>query len=136
MGLLKEFKEFAVKGNVIDMAVGVIIGGAFSKIVTSLVNDLFMPAISVLLGKIDLTTFAIAIDKGAEEPIMIKIGQFAQNIIDFILVAVCVFAFVKLFSAMKKKPEPEPEAAPAPSAEEVLLTEIRDLLKDKTGAEV
>ncbi len=138
MGILKEFKEFAMKGNVIDMAVGVIIGGAFGKIVTSLVNDLVMPALSLLTGKIDLTSLAFVIDSAKEgaEPISIKYGMFLQNILDFVLVAVCIFAFVKLFSVIKKKPEPEPEKAPELSAEEALLTEIRDLLKEQQKAEV
>ncbi len=130
MGFIKEFKDFAVKGNVIDMAVGVIIGGAFGKIVTSLVNDVIMPALSVITGKIDLASLAFAVETGAEEPIMIKIGQFLQNIVDFLLIAICVFVFVKIFTSMKKKSEPEPEKAPEPSAEETLLTEIRDLLKE------
>ena len=141
MGILKDFKEFAVKGNVIDMAVGVIIGGAFGKIVTSLVGDVVMPAISVLTGKVNLSALSYKIANTAAPdaaPIEIKYGMFLQNILDFLLIAICVFAFVKLIAALKKKPEPapEPEAAPEPTAEEALLTEIRDLLREQTKAGV
>lgn len=131
MGILKEFKEFAVKGNVVDMAVGVIIGGAFGKIVTSLVGDVIMPAISVVLGGQSFTEKAIEIPSKVEgaEPILIKYGAFIQNIIDFIIVAFCIFVMVKLINSLKKKEVAAPAAPPAPSNEEVLLGEIRDLLK-------
>lgn len=131
MGILKEFKEFAVKGNVIDMAVGVIIGGAFGKIVTSLVGDVIMPAISVILGGQSFAEKAIKIPSRIEgaEPIFIKYGAFIQNVIDFIIIAFCIFVMVKLVNSLKKKEVSAPSVPSAPSNEEVLLREIRDLLK-------
>lgn len=131
MGILKEFKEFAVKGNVIDMAVGVIIGGTFGKIVTSLVADVIMPAISVISGGQSFAEKAIEIPAKVEgaEPILIKYGLFIQNIIDFVIIAFCIFLMVKVINSLKKKEEATPAAPHAPSNEEVLLTEIRDLLK-------
>lgn len=127
MSFLKEFKEFAIKGNVMDMAVGVIISGAFGKIVTSLVGDVLMPLIGVLTGGLDFTTLAITV--GAAE---IKYGQFLQNIFDFIIIALCIFLMIKGMNSLKRKKveEPAPEPEPTePSNEEKLLTEIRDLLK-------
>lgn len=131
MKFIKEFKEFAVKGNVIDMAVGVIIGGAFGKIVSSLVNDIIMPAISLLLGKIDLSKLAVTVEKQGADPIVIGYGMFLQNIIDFLIIALCIFMFVKLAAKLKRKEEEKAAEAPKPSNEEVLLTEIRDILSDK-----
>ena len=144
MGFVKEFKEFAMKGNVMDMAVGVIIGGAFGKIVTSLVNDVLMPVISLCTGGIDFTnlfvnlsgsekydTLAAAQEAGAS---VMAYGQFIQNIVDFLIVAFCIFLMIKAVNKLNKKKEEEPAPAPeppAPSKEEVLLTEIRDLLKNK-----
>ena len=137
MGFIKEFKEFAVKGNVMDMAVGVIIGGAFGKIVTSLVNDVLMPLIGKMTGGISFTdlfvnlgdgnyqTLAAAQEAGA--PIL-AYGQFIQNIIDFIIIAFCIFLMIKGMNKLKKKEEPAPEAPAGPTQEE-LLAEIRDLLK-------
>jgi len=137
MGFIKEFKEFAVKGNVMDMAVGVIIGGAFGKIVTSLVNDVLMPLIGKLTGGISFTdlfvnlgdgnyqTLAAAQEAGAA---VLAYGQFIQNIIDFIIIAFCIFLMIKGMNKLKKKEEPAPEAPAGPTQEE-LLTEIRDLLK-------
>jgi len=140
MGFIKEFKEFAMKGNVMDMAVGVIIGGAFGKIVTSLVNDVLMPVISVATGGIDFTnlfvnlsddvkykTLAEAQEAGAS---VFAYGQFIQNIIDFIIIAFCIFLMIKAMNKLKKKEEPAPEAPKGPTQEE-LLAEIRDLLKTK-----
>jgi large conductance mechanosensitive channel len=141
MGFIKEFKEFAVKGNVMDMAVGVIIGGAFGKIVTSLVNDVLMPVISLVTGGIDFTnlfinlsgdekyaTLAAAQEAGAS---VFAYGQFLQNIVDFIIVAFCIFLMLKGINKMnRKKEEPAPEAPAGPTQEE-LLAEIRDLLKKK-----
>ena len=141
-----EFKEFISRGNVMDMAIGVIIASAFGKITTSLVNDVFMPFIGWLIGGIDLAklnlTLAPAVlDEAGEvvkEAVVIGIGTFLTTIIDFILVAFVVFLVVKTFNAAKKKmekpvegPAPEPEKEPEPTKEEVLLTEIRDLLKNK-----
>ena len=139
MGFIKEFKEFAMKGNVMDMAVGVIIGGAFGKIVTSLVNDVLMPVISLATGGIDFTdlfvnlgegnytTLAAAKEAGAA---VLAYGQFIQNIIDFLIIAFCIFLMIKGMNKLKKKEEPAPEAPKGPSQEE-LLAEIRDLLKQK-----
>ena len=140
MGFIKEFKEFAMKGNVMDMAVGVIIGGAFGKIVTSLVNDVIMPVVSLATGGIDFTnlfvnlsddvkykTLAEAQEAGAS---VLAYGAFIQNIIDFIIIAFCIFMMIKAMNKMKKKEEPAPEAPKGPTQEE-LLAEIRDLLKNK-----
>ena len=140
MGFVKEFKEFAMKGNVMDMAVGVIIGGAFGKIVTSLVNDVIMPVVSLATGGIDFTnlfvnlsddvkykTLAEAQEAGAS---VFAYGAFIQNIIDFIIIAFCIFMMIKAMNKMKKKEEPAPEAPKGPTQEE-LLAEIRDLLKQK-----
>ena len=141
MGFIKEFKEFAMKGNVMDMAVGVIIGGAFGKIVTSLVGDVLMPAISLATGGIDFTnlfinlsddvkykTLAEAQEAGAS---VLAYGQFLQNILDFVIIAFCIFLMLKGINKLnRKKAEPAPEAPKGPSQEE-LLAEIRDLLKNK-----
>ena len=130
--MLKEFKEFAFKGNVIDLAVGVIIGGAFGKIVTSLVNDLIMPIIGIILGGINFSDLKLVIrpaSNGMEEAAS-KYGAFIQSVVDFLIIAVCIFLFVKLANTLtrKKEEEKKPEK---PSADVVLLTEIRDLLKKK-----
>ena len=132
-----EFKEFAVKGNAVDMAVGVIIGGAFGKIVTSIVNDIIMPPIGWLIGGVKFTDLKCdlpSMDLGVEklEPVTINYGQFLQTIFDFVIIAFCVFLLVKGINKLarkKAKEEAKPAAPPAPSAEEKLLTEIRDLLK-------
>ncbi len=124
-----EFKAFAMRGNVMDMAVGVIIGGAFGKIVSSLVDDVLMPIIGTLTGGIDFSGLSVEIGEAS-----IKYGQFVQNIIDFIIVAFCIFLMIKGMNSLNKKKEEEPAApapAPEPSAEEKLLAEIRDLLKNK-----
>lgn len=129
--MFKEFREFAFKGNVIDLAVGVIIGGAFGKIVTSLVNDLLMPAIGLLLGGVNFTDlkYVITSANGDIAEAAIRYGSFIQSIVDFFIIAISVFLFVKLLSVRKKK---EIAAAPAaPSQDIVLLEEIRDLLKTK-----
>lgn len=133
MSILKEFREFAVKGNVVDLAVGVIIGGAFGKIVSSLVSDVVMPPIGWLIGGVDFKDLAIVIQEkqGEAEAVMIKYGAFLQNVFDFLIIAMAVFAMVKIINNLKKAPAPEPEKPAEPSAEEKLLTEIRDLLKNK-----
>lgn len=158
MGFFKEFKEFAVKGNVMDMAVGVIIGGAFGKIVTSLVNDILMPPIGALLGNTDFSRMRVDISKmrdvtssamqsvgdavgagvqNAEkvaEPIWWNYGAFIQQCVDFTILAFCIFLMVKLMNRLSRKKAAAPAApapAPAPSKEEVLLTEIRDLLREQ-----
>lgn len=132
MGFFKEFKKFALRGNVLDMAVGVIIGGAFGKIVTSLVNDVLLPVIGIATGKIDISKLAITVKEGSEgvDPVIVKYGMFLQNIIDFIIICLCIFVMIKLMNSVVKKEE-EAKPAPGPSNEEVLLTEIRDLLKNK-----
>ena len=130
---ITEFKEFAVKGNVVDMAVGVIIGGAFGKIVTSLVNDVIMPVIGKITGSITFTDlkYELTAAQGDNAAVYLNYGQFIQNVVDFIIIAFCIFLMVKGIMKLKKKKEEEPAAPPAPSKEEVLLTEIRDLLKEK-----
>ena len=131
MSILKEFREFAVKGNVVDMAVGVIIGGAFGKIVSSLVSDVIMPPIGWIIGGVDFKDLAIEIAPAKEgtEAVMLKYGAFIQNVFDFLIIAIAVFAMVKIINSLKKVPVPEPEKTPEPTPEEKLLTEIRDLLK-------
>lgn len=130
---LSDFKEFAMKGNIIDMAVGVIIGGAFGKIVTSLVNDMIMPVISLVTGGEGYKNLKHVIKEasadGSVQEIAINYGLFIQNIIDFIIIALSIFVALRVIIKFKKKEEAAPAAPPAPSAEETLLTEIRDLLK-------
>lgn len=135
-----EFKDFAMRGNVIDMAVGVVIGGAFGKIVTSLVNDLLMPCIGVLVGGVDFTSLKITLKKAVEEAgevvspaVTFNYGNFIQEIVNFLIIAFCIFLMIKGIAKMNKKPEePAPDPAPAPKPDDVvLLEEIRDLLKEK-----
>ena len=128
MSFIKEFKEFAMKGNVMDMAVGVIIGGAFGKIVSSLVDDVLMPAIGMLTGNVDFTNLVCKIGDG-EGAAVLKYGTFIQNIIDFLIIALCIFLMIKAMNKVMKKKEEEPAPEPEPSNEEKLLGEIRDLLK-------
>lgn len=147
MGMLKEFKSFAMKGNVLDLAVAVIIGGAFGKIITSFVNDVLMPPIGLLLGNTDFSKLRIVLKEGSEAvmngdqvvspaiaEVAIKYGVFVNTVLDFLIVAFSIFMVIKAFNKMKKKEEAAPAAPPAPPApskEEVLLTEIRDILKEK-----
>ncbi len=134
MAFFKEFKEFAVRGNVMDMAVGVIIGGAFGKIVSSLVNDIIMPVIGLFTGKIDISGLALTIPAGKADaaPVVIKYGVFLQTTLDFIIIVFCIFVMVKLINKLKhEKAQEAAKEPPAPSKEEVLLTEIRDILKNK-----
>lgn len=128
--MIKEFKEFALKGNVLDLAVGVIIGGAFGNIVTSLVNDIIMPIMGLILGGINFTALQYVASTSGEEPIIIKYGEFIQSTIDFLIIAFSIFLFIKIITSFKKKEEEAPEEPPGPTKEEVLLTEIRDLLKE------
>ena len=124
--LFTEFKEFISKGNVIDMAVGVVIGGAFSKIVTSLVNDIIMPLIGIIIGGLDFTSLSIKI-KDSE----ILYGSFIQNIVDFLIIAACIFTVIKIMNKFKKQ-KPAEEPKPVETPEDIkLLTEIRDLLKQE-----
>ena len=129
--MIKEFKEFIARGNVIDMAVGVIIGGAFGKIVTSIVNDVLMPLIGVVIGGIDFTGLKFKIGEAE-----VLYGNFLQNVIDFLIIAFCIFILVKIVNKVTKKKEEPVEEAPAPKPEDVvLLEEIRDLLKQKEMSE-
>ncbi len=145
MGIVKEFKDFAMKGNVVDMAVGIIIGASFGKIVTSLVNDVLMPPLGILLGRVDFSQLKVVIQKGqaavmdgaavvspAVDQVAISYGAFIQTIIDFIIVAFCIFLVIKAMNKAMAKKEAEPAAPatpPPPKDEVVLLKEIRDLLK-------
>ena len=149
MGFLKEFKDFALKGNVVDMAVGIIIGGAFKDIVTKLVDNIIMPPVGCLLGDKNFKDLAVklqdakpaeldasgAVITEAQPEVLLKYGEFLQQCIDFAIIALSVFVMVKVINRLtnirKKEEEAAPAPAPAPSNEEVLLTEIRDLLKDK-----
>lgn len=141
MGFVKsfvqEFKEFAVKGNVIDLAVGVIIGGAFGKITNSLVADIVTPPLGLLTGGVNFTDIKITLKQAAEgaDAVTLNIGNFVQTVFDFSLMALAVFVMIKFINRLKRQKDdeiletPEPEVAPAPPAQEVLLAEIRDLLK-------
>lgn len=131
MGMIQEFKQFAIKGNVVDMAVGVIIGAAFGKIVSSLVTDVVMPPIGVLIGGVDFSKLAFTLQEAtANGPaVVISYGKFIQTVVDFTIIAAVIFIVIKGINAMKKKAEEEASVPVAPPAQEVLLTEIRDLLK-------
>jgi large conductance mechanosensitive channel len=142
---LSDFKDFAVKGNVIDMAVGVIIGGAFGKIVTSLVNDVIMPTVGIAIGGLDFKNLkwvmkdAVMDGETVVSPeVAMNYGNFIQNVVDFIIIAFCIFVMIKLIMNLKRKKEepvqePAPAPEPEPSNEEKLLTEIRDLLKENNS---
>ena len=132
MGFISEFKEFAMKGNVMDMAVGVIIGGAFGKIVSSLVDDVLMPLVGMITGNVDFTQLTFKIGEG-EGAAVLKYGNFIQNIVDFLIVAFCIFLMLKAINKLNRKKEEAPAepAAPAGPTQEELLAEIRDLLKQK-----
>ncbi|OHB59205.1 MAG: hypothetical protein A2167_07455 [Planctomycetes bacterium RBG_13_46_10] len=138
MSLIKEFKTFAMRGNVIDMAVGIIIGGAFGKIVASLVNDVIMPPIGILLGNIDFSQMAIVLKKesidaaGKTIPATtLGYGMFINTVINFLIVALAIFAVIKVMNAAKKKEEAAPAVPPPPSAEVKILSEIRDILRTR-----
>ena len=130
MSFIKEFREFAMRGNVVDMAVGVIIGGAFGKIVSSLVGDVATPVLGILTGGVDFKDLKITLAEAVGETpaVTLNYGAFIQNVFDFIIIAFAIFMMVKALNKLKKE-QPKEEAAPEPSAEEKLLTEIRDLLK-------
>ena len=147
MSLLKEFKEFAMRGNVVDLAVAVIIGGAFGKVVTSAVKDIIMPPIGKLMGGVNFNDLFINLDSSktmadgsaitslakAQEAgaAVIAYGQFTNTVIDFVIVAFCIFIMIKAMNTLKKKPAPEPAAPPKPTKDQELLMEIRDLLKPR-----
>lgn len=131
MSMMSEFKDFAMKGNVVDMAVGIVIGGAFGKIVSSFVADVLMPPIGLLLGNVDFSDLGVTLQAAAEgaEAVTLRYGVFIQTVVDFVIIAFAIFMVVKAMNSMKKKEEEKPAAPPAPSKEEVLLTEIRDALR-------
>jgi large conductance mechanosensitive channel len=144
MSIAKEFREFAMRGNIVDMAVGIIIGSAFGKIISSVVNDVLMPPIGMAIGRVDVKDFKLVLQKAAPAitegsqvvkqaatEVAIKYGMFIQTIIDFLIVAFCIFLVIKVMNRLKKKEEARPVIPAAPSKEEILLTEIRDLLKEK-----
>ncbi len=130
MKMMQEFKAFAMRGNVVDMAVGIIIGGAFGKIVSSFVSDVIMPPIGVLLGGVDFSTLSVTIKEASEgvEAVTLKYGMFINTVIDFIIIAFAIFMAIKAMNSLKKKEEEKPAAPPEPPADVKLLTEIRDLL--------
>lgn len=135
MSMLKEFRDFAMKGNVVDLAVGVIIGGAFGKIVSSMVGDVFMPVLGLLTGGINFSDMAVTLKAasadGKTPAVLLAYGKFLQNTFDFIIVAFAIFLLVKGINSLRRKQEAAPAAPAAPSPQEVLLAEIRDLLKQK-----
>ena len=136
MGMIQEFKTFAMRGNVVDMAVGIIIGGAFGKIVSSFVADVIMPPLGLLIGGVNFADLAVTIKEATAEQaaVTLNYGQFVQTIVDFVIIAFAIFLMIKAMNTLKRKEEAAPAEAPAPpppSNEEVLLAEIRDLLKKK-----
>jgi large conductance mechanosensitive channel len=133
MGMMQEFKTFAMRGNVVDMAVGIIIGGAFGKIVSSFVADVIMPPIGLIIGGVDFSKLAITIKEAAGDAaaVTLNYGKFIQTVVDFLIIAFAIFMVIKLINSLKKKEEEKPKAPPAPSNEEVLLGEIRDALKQR-----
>ncbi|MEE7625730.1 large-conductance mechanosensitive channel protein MscL [Methylobacter sp. Wu8] len=133
MGMLQEFKEFAIKGNAIDMAVGIIVGTAFGKIISSLVADVFMPPIGVLIGGVDFTKLAFTIKEAAGDApaVTLNYGNFIQSLVDFTIIAFVIFIAIKFINSLNKKEPVAPAALPESSKEELLLTEIRDLLKER-----
>ena len=133
MGFIQEFKTFAMRGNVIDMAVGIIIGGAFGKIVSSFVADVIMPPIGILVGNVDFTDLSITLKEASGDiaAVTLNYGKFIQSIVDFVIIAFAIFLVIKSMNSLKKKEEEAPAAPPAPSKEEVPLTEIRDALVKK-----
>ncbi len=134
MGVMQEFKEFAVKGNVVDMVVGIVIGAAFGKIVTAFVDGVLMPPIGMALGGVNFSELSVTLQEATEEAeaIVITYGAFLQTMVDFLIVAFAIFLVVKGINSLKRKEEEAPKASPLPSKEEMLLGEIRDLLKQKT----
>lgn len=133
MGMMNEFKEFAVKGNVIDMAVGIIIGAAFGKIISSFVGDIMMPPIGVFLGGVDFSSLAFIVQeaRGGAPAVVISYGKFIQSMIDFAIIAFAIFVAIKGINSLKRQSEEKPVELPKISNEEVLLTEIRELLKER-----
>jgi large conductance mechanosensitive channel len=132
MSMMSEFRDFAMRGNVVDMAVGIVIGAAFGKIVSSFVNDVLMPPIGIAMGGVDFSDLAMVLKEASGDvaAVTLNYGSFIQTVIDFVIIAFAIFMVVKSMNKMKKKEEEKPAAPPEPSAEETLLTEIRDLLKN------
>jgi large conductance mechanosensitive channel len=130
--MMSEFRDFAMRGNVVDMAVGIVIGAAFGKIVSSFVNDVLMPPIGIAMGGVDFSDLAMVLKEASGDvaAVTLNYGSFIQTVIDFVIIAFAIFMVVKSMNKMKKKEEEKPAAPPEPSAEETLLTEIRDLLKN------
>ena len=133
MSMVSEFKDFAMRGNVVDMAVGIVIGGAFGKIVSSFVADVLMPPLGLITGGVDFSDKAVTLQAAADgvQAVSLRYGAFIQTVIDFIIIAFAIFLVVKAMNSMKKKEETAPPAPPEPSKEEVLLTEIRDALRSR-----
>lgn len=133
MGMIKEFKEFAVKGNMVDMAVGIIIGAAFGKVVSSLVKDVLMPPLGILIGGVDFSDLVVNLRAAADgvAAVTMNYGVFIQTVVDFVIVAFAIFMVIKAINTLKRREEAAPPAPPEPTTEEVLLTEIRDLLKTR-----
>lgn len=131
MSMMSEFKSFAMRGNVIDMAVGIVIGGAFGKIVSSFVSDVLMPPIGMMMGGVDFGDLAVVLQEASGDvaAVTLNYGSFIQTVVDFLIIAFAIFMVIKAMNNMKKKEEAAPEAPPKPSAEVELLTEIRDSLK-------
>lgn len=133
MSFLKEFREFAMKGNVVDMAVGIIIGAAFGKIVSSLVADIIMPPLGLLIGGVDFKQFSVILRaaEGDIPAVVLNYGMFIQTVFDFVIVAFAIFMAIKVMNKVRREKEAAPDAPPEPTKEEVLLSEIRDLLKEQ-----
>lgn len=133
MSIIQEFKSFAIKGNVVDMAVGIIIGAAFGKIVSSLVGDIIMPPIGVLLGGVNFSDLAVIVKEASGDlpAVILGYGKFVQTVLDFTIIALAVFILVKGINSLKRKEEEAPKAPPKPSSEELLLMDIRNILKER-----
>jgi large conductance mechanosensitive channel len=135
VSMMKEFRDFAMRGNVMDMAIGIIIGAAFGKIVASFVNDVLMPPLGLALGGVDFSDLVIIMKEASGEvaAVTLNYGSFVQTVVDFAIIAFAIFMMIKTMNALKKKEEVKPAAPPQPSAEETLLMEIRDLLKNRNS---
>ncbi len=133
MKMLQEFKQFAMRGNVLDMAIGIILGAAFGKIVSSLVGDVILPPIGLMVGGVDFSDLALTLKSGVDggTPVLLKFGVFINTVIDFLIVAFAIFMVVKGINAMQKKEAEKPAAPPAPTKSEILLEEIRNELRKK-----
>ena len=135
MSMMKEFRDFAMRGNVVDMAVGIVIGAAFGKIVSSFVNDVLMPPLGIAVGGVKFTDLATTLKEASGDvaAVTLNYGMFIQSVVDFVIIAFAIFMVIKAMNSLKKKPEEKPASPPPPTAEEKLLAEIRDLLKARNG---